>query len=534
MELLLDETLCQGEIHIPQELVRRAGGINKRLRAKQKYELVLRIAQEMPIAFEEIKGGNAIDNSCVDVETTMDEHDVGNMLILRDDTDASEGWQTDCYVVGKYSEQLRECGYFEVVIESLLGEAMQEGRYQQTLEYLEQMIGRVKAFYDIDDATRPILIYKGDAVCHNLLTVFAEQFGHALEAKGELVTYFDVVQEELGNVTRFLGQHFKAVVGFQTYMYKIKVSDGTSDIHDQIYGPKFNFIFDHPVWAKPYLAHEFPDFHVLTHDANYVAFIRKYYQKDAILFPPAGMMAEQIAEGEREYNLSFVGAIGDYWNEVLLIHQMEREKRFLANRFLLKMRREPNLTAEEALEEVLRDCGKTLAEQEFFELLYEFRRVIYCATHYHRRRVLQRILEGGIRVDVFGSSWLGSDLRKYPNLVCHGDVTIEESLEIWQKSKLSLNVMSWHKGGFTERMANIMLAGAVLVTDDTTYLKGKYDENDMLVFRLDELECLPEQINKLLEDDEKRQRMAQNGLEKTKREHTWEKRAEQFLALLSD
>ena len=52
---------------------------------------------------------------------------------------------------------------------------------------------------------------------------------------------------------------------------------------------------------------------------------------------------------------------------------------------------------------------------------------------------------------------------------------------IWQQSKLSLNIMSWHKAGFTERMANIMLAGAVLVTDDTRYLEGRYENGKDLV-----------------------------------------------------
>lgn len=42
--------------------------------------------------------------------------------------------------------------------------------------------------------------------------------------------------------------------------------------------------------------------------------------------------------------------------------------------------------------------------------------------------------------------------------------------------------MSWHKGGFTERMANIMLCGSVLATDATTYLQRDYTKEDMIVF----------------------------------------------------
>ena len=35
LDILLDETICEGEILAPEELVRAAGGINERLRAKQ-------------------------------------------------------------------------------------------------------------------------------------------------------------------------------------------------------------------------------------------------------------------------------------------------------------------------------------------------------------------------------------------------------------------------------------------------------------------------------------------------------------------
>lgn len=530
LELLLDETLCQGEIIISEELVRRVGGINEKLKAKQKYELVLRIAQEMPIIFEEVLD-DELSTDSAKMDVWCGNGNAGEIR-LSDDEDVSLGWQTDCYVAGKYSGELRDSGYFDAVLQSLMGEAMQEGRYEETLAFMEQMVGKSQVFYELDDATRPILIYKGDTICHNLLTVFAEEFGRALEAQGQQVIYFDVAQEELGNIVRFFDQRFKAIIGFQTYMYKIKTKDGAHDIHENIYGPKFNFIFDHPIWARNYLDHQFPDFHVLTHDANYVEFLQKYYQKDAILFPPAGMCSQVETECERIYDLSFVGALGDYKSEVMFIHQMERKYRFWANRFLLKMRKEPNLPAEKALLCVLQERGEQLTQQEFFELFYELRRVSYCVTHYYRYQVLKVILESGIRVDVFGNSWLGSDLRKYSNLVCHEDVTVDESLEIMRKSKMSLNVMSWHKGGFTERMANIMLAGAVLVTDDTTYLDGNGMKDDMVVFCLDELGRLPKQIKEVLADEEKRAQMAQRGMEKVRGEHTWEKRAEELLRIL--
>lgn len=517
LELLLNENLCAGTIKIEKELARQAGGINTHLKGKQKYELLLRVAKNMPILF-------------VDEE----EPPVPCYLTLDDDTPAVAdfGWQTDCYVAGKYSRSLQENGVFDAVLQSLLDEASIAGRQQDTLAFLEQMIGQDEAFWRIEEGSKPILMYKGDAICHNVLNIFAEQFGLALEHAGKNVIYFDCSKEPINALTQYMHQHFQAIIGVQTYLFSIKMHEGIHYLHEYIYGPKYNFFFDHPIWARQHLLHQYPDFYVLTHDENYIAFAKKYFHKNALLLPPAGMISSVTKPSERIYDVSFVGTYGIYLYELILIHQMDRNKRFLANRFLLKMRQNPGLTSEAAFAAVLNERGMVLSNSEFLDVFYEMRRVIYCVMHYYRHQVLRTILESGIRLDVFGDSWTNCPLRCYPNLICHPNVTVEESLDIYRQSKLSLNIMSWHKGGFTERMANIMLGGAVLVTDDTTYLRDRYDENDLLVFRLEEREKLPEQIKKLLSEDTLRERMAQNGMEKTQNAHTWEKRTQEFLKIL--
>lgn len=517
LELLLDEKLCRGTILADKELVCRVGGINERLPAKKKYELLLRIVDFVPVKI---------------VEALPEK--TGELIVLEDDEEeaaANFGWQTDCYIVGKYSRRLQENGVFDAVLETVLCEAENAGRGQETLTFLEQMIKRQEAFWHIDDSTKPILIYKGDDICHNVLTVFAEQFGNALERVGKHVIYFDVSRREISELTDYMYQRYQAVIGVQSYLFSVKMKDGEHYLHEYIYGPKYNFVFDHPVWMRQHLEHHYRDFYVLTHDMSYVEFTERYLKQKAFLFPPAGMSTNS-GELERCYDISFVGTYGNYWNEVLLIHQMERKQRFLANRFLLKMRKYPNMTSEDAFRSVLDDYGRRLSDEEFLQQFHGMRRVIYCVMHYYRDRVLRSILESGIQLDVFGDSWSYSPLRQYSNLICHPDVTVEESLTVWKQSKLSLNIMSWHKGGFTERMANIMLAGAVLITDSTSYLTKDYEECDLVAFDLTEREKLPEQIKYLLENEEERNKIAENGERKTMKYHTWDRRAEEFLEIL--
>jgi spore maturation protein CgeB len=95
--------------------------------------------------------------------------------------------------------------------------------------------------------------------------------------------------------------------------------------------------------------------------------------------------------------------------------------------------------------------------------------------------------------------------------------------------------MSWHKAGMTERIANIMLSGAVCISDETTYLRDNFIEDEEIVlFKLDKLEELPGKINRLLEDDALRKQISKNAYEKAKREHTWEKRAQELLELCAE
>lgn len=517
LEVLLDDTLCQGAVAIPEELVQSAGGINRKLEGKQNYELILRIAETSEIEFEDI------------------EEDTGEQYVMLEDkpeADALHGWKTDCYVIGKYSSVLKEQGVFEVAVEALLEEAKERRRYAETIDYLEKMIARKEEYYKLDDAIRPILIYKGDKLGHNILTVMAEQLGNALERAGEKVIYFDVSEEPMGNIVRYAMQRFRAIIGVQTYLFSIEMPDEKHYLHEYIYGPKYNFLFDHPIWVVSNIRHDIPDYHVLAPDPNYVDFARRYFHRDAVFFPPAGMVTKHEEPLERIYDLTFVGNYGEYWSQVVQMHALEREKRFLANHFLLMMRKHPDMTIEDAFARTLEQRQIQLTDEDFLLRLYDVRVAVYCVMKYYRNKVIKTILDSGMQVDVFGNSWRKSPFSDYANIVFHPDVTVEESLLVWRQSKCSLNVMSWHKGGFTERMAGIMMAGAVLVTDDTTYLRGRYDENDLLAFHLNELEELPGAIKAILEDDKKRQKMAESAKQKTLLRHTWDKRAEEFLRLL--
>ncbi len=100
---------------------------------------------------------------------------------------------------------------------------------------------------------------------------------------------------------------------------------------------------------------------------------------------------------------------------------------------------------------------------------------------------------------------------------------------------MSLNIMTWHKDGFTERIANAMLQKSVVVTDRTTYLEENFENGrELLMFDLGHLEELPGQIKELLSNEEKRAQIAECAYRKALKYHTWDARAKTLLQWIEE
>lgn len=517
MEILLDETIADSIIVVKSTLLRHTGTVNRRLKAKQCYELLLRLSKEVRVCV------TAADNLGLHKTEGSRQGESDNFW---------ESIRTDCYIIAKYRNELLKTESFNAAVEAIIESARAAGTQEQAAKLLESMLMEQKAYRQIDGDTSPILVYKGQGVCYNILNTFADQFAGELEKKGQRVEYFDPEREELPQILNYIGRRFKAVIGIQSYLFSIKLKDETEYVHNLLEGPKYNFIFDHPVWMKHLLEGDIQNYHLLALDKNYVRFIQKYYHKDAIFFPPPGMEGKKEGSPKKKYRFSFVGTWGSYRNEIELIRGFDRNARFLANRYLLIMKQNPNMTAEDAFERALQYYGID-TEHRFMETMYEFRRVIYCIIHYYREKVVQTLLDAGICLDVFGDSWTYAPFQNHENLVCRPSVTVEEGIEIMSESELTLNVMSWHKAGFTERIANAMLGKTVVVTDRTDYLVEEFQSGeDMLLFDLTHLEELPDMVKAVQQDREWQKRMTENAYKKANTHHTWEQRAEAFLKLL--
>ena len=514
-EILLDERiLAEKKIYVRKKILSLAGGVNTRLKAKRNYELLLRIA-----GIADVVVGNMLPQ-CEEEWCLLSEEEILG------EADIEEALLTDCYVAGRYKQELLEWGYFEAVIMSLL-----EADGDSVQSVLEEMIGQGEAYYHIYDATQPILMCCGDDVCYAVLDGFARQFGKALEQKGQHVEYFDCGKEDFTSLGRYVGHRFKAIIGMQTYLFSVKKVDETF-LHDDIIGPKYHFVFDHPVWMKKYLMETPKNLTVFTLDRNYEKFIKEYYHVPAEFFPPGGVEKE-FAE-EKVYGLSFMGTCGmGFYGKLSGLLKLERSERIFINRFIRFMKEDLNQPTEQVMRRTMEYYGISDTQEGLMKRLYAMRGVIDDFAQHYRRKVVESILKAGILLHVFGESWTMSSFVKYPNLICHERVYDEDCLREYAKSVITLNVMSWHKDSFTERIANAMLQKTVVVSDTSKYLEEYFtDGKDIILFDLKEMDSLPNKIKLLLDDKEKCEKIATFGYQKAKRYHTWGKRAEDLLQKL--
>lgn len=516
LDLILDENYAS-EYDVTEQMLHKVGARNTRLSSKQEYELLLRIASHGKVWL--------VNSLPADVRTVH---------ITRRLSAGDEGYKTDCYIIARYQQILQEAGMLETAENSILEEASKQGIFDGVLEFMKNMLLHAKEYDYLYDATQPVLIYTGSDVCHNVLNEFAYSMGEALEQQYVPVEYFDVERQQAEVAQRLLHRRFRAILGVQTYFFSIYLEQNHCYLHDYIHGPRYNMILDHPIWMREHLAIGLDNYHVLTHDRDYKRFVELHYAdvQSCSILPPAGRETT-LPNTEKKYDISFVGTYSDYREKMKAIEQGPTEIRHIAEKYLEELISHPNLCAEEAWRQTLLQEDLPLSEDEYMNLLFRMRPVCFGAAYYMREKVLESILQSGIEIHVFGDSWAGSCLSRYANLICHGNVTTDESRTVMSQSKITFNIMTGHKDGFTERIANGMLNHSLVLTDRTRYLEEHFENQEEIVFyELAELEKLPEIIRGILADDERRERIAEKGYHRAKQEHTWANRAKDFMRII--
>lgn len=414
------------------------------------------------------------------------------------------------YLVRRYLQKVHKYSITEQLLTGMYQIAECIGKLDTFKRYLGEMLAENQVYERIAWNTAPYAIFRGDQTCHGVLQDFADYLAMGLRDIGESVLMLEPGKIDYDYLQQYICKGF---IGFQSEAFGV-------DFFQKLPGAKVQFWFDNPVFYKNQFSTIPGDVYILCHDENYAEFIRTYYgMKNAVHMPPGGHMQFWDARKQRPYDVIFIGKF---------IPETDDEFEDFEKTYYEYMIAHPDRTFSKGVQELLHNNGVEINQVDIAETLTEVKHVCQQIINHYKKKVIDTILQAGYELHVYGDSWNKYHSPWEEKLIRHPEVSVEESLLEWQKAKIGLNIMSWHKAGMTERIANIMLAGAVCLSDETTYLREHFLENEQIVlYSLEKLEELPQKIGDVLSAD-KWKTIAQNGYHAATAEHTWQKRAHQL------
>lgn len=369
------------------------------------------------------------------------------------------------------------------------------------------------------------LIYDTREVCYGTLNYFLSQIQHALEKFGvttKAITVFD---------NHVLMEKFDALIAMNSNLAALRMDDGSFGM-DFFQCPFFNIFVDPPYQHNGTLTAHMENLYSIFLDEGHVEYCKQYFPpcKSVEMGYLIGPVGRQIPYEEREIDVLFTGGLYDF--EGIRRSCLEKAPDDFMREFyeyLLEQGLQcPEKSMVEAVQCFLESYHCSITSKKQFNILMREMGVEaeYYLRGYYRQKVVQLLLEAGIRVHVAGKGWEGlavkEEFRK--NLIILDAMDMEKTGDVTANSKILLNVMPWFKDGIHDRIPTAMHNGAICVTDSSTYIDAKFqDMENIVMYRLEETDKLADKVKWLLAHPDRAKQIAEAGRQKAQTEYTWEK-----------
>lgn len=384
-----------------------------------------------------------------------------------------------------------------------------------------------------------IIFFKG---IYDTLDLFSEQLQMAFEAMGcECFVYDTGMQEKSKTALLTMLAEKKgktAVVTFNNMGYNLE--KGGVNVWEEYEVPYIDILMDHPFHFERPMKGMPSTAIVLCTDRNHVKYIRRYYKniRQTDFLPHAGIELGRRHKPlmERNIDVFYAGALPIY-TVAKMIPNLDEMYGLNLQDMMQEVLREliihPDKTTEQVIEEYVqanRYAENELRDEELRQVIVHMRFLDSYATSFFREQAVRSLVESGIKVTAFGVGWDQCEWSSNPYLQYGGKVSAPEILPLMNDAKIVLNTMTWFKAGAHDRIFNGMLAGAAVVTDDSTYLRHECtDGKELVMFRRSEIAMLPDRVCDLFGHMEWAQEVADRGLAFARANHTWKSRAEYIM-----
>lgn len=329
-------------------------------------------------------------------------------------------------------------------------------------------------------------------------------------------------------LSKYIGKTFRAVIDFNSRLQRIEMDNGERYL-DQINAPFYNYIVDHPLYHHPVIKLPLKNSNIICIDRQHEKYIKEYYLDiKKVVFMPLGAMEalNYIPYEERQIDVVFLGTYTSSTNILEQIKEMDYPEETLA--LLQELKNNTSQTQEEAFGRILERRKEKISSKEFAERL----NACYLADKYlrafYREKLIQTLIMQDIDVTIYGYGWERFECEESTHLKIREDISFPVSLEVIADSKIVLNIMPWFKDGIHDRILSAMINQAVCVTDSCSYVDEQFlDEEDLILYSLEEMDKLPSRIKQLLTDEKRAKEIAECGYRKVKEKHMWKNRIQE-------
>lgn len=414
----------------------------------------------------------------------------------------------------------------------------------------------------------------------DIMDYTAEQFHKAFSLLGHEVFIFH--HNDFKKSAKEFMEFLKGGIDFTLIFNNIGLfikDDLGNNLWDRFSVPCVNFLFDHPFYYQDTLRDASENAIFTCIDRNHVKYIKRFYPniKKCFYMPLAGELLTPFSVGITDLQKQLLSQDVSDWStrpiDVLYVGSLKQnfdmdmcqvaQKAF---DFLIKNQ---TYTTEYALELSLKkaisllDSDKTpddisegldvakltfpsdiclqaddsvmedvkLPESVIRSTIETYRYVDMNVNYYFRKKLIVDLVQSGIDVTVYGNGWNLDEIKNSPHFHYRGLTSQRDCLCEIRRSKFVLNNMTWFKDGTHDRVHNAMLYHTVCITDDTAYLRERFEDGrDLIFYSLDTIHTLPDKIKELLWNPEKAMEIAENGFQKAVLTDTWNNRALELLA----
>ncbi len=395
---------------------------------------------------------------------------------------------------------------------------------------------------------------------HDTLDIFMYELNEEFQKLGYKTLIYDTTKssESLIALSDFIKKPVKAAITFNNLGFNMELTPG-HNIWEDLNIPIINILMDHPYMHTNALNSAPHNSIVLCIDKNHMNYLTEYFPEISIVgFLPHGGSTSQTGSvvgsrstikctlsqtplplSSRNIDVLYTGGIStpfidnvkpDFDNLIISGENANKLETNIYNRLM----NSPSLTFEEIIkDEVINTLHLNLDNKEMRNLIADMHYIEMLVTSEYRKKVIKTLVESGIKVTLYGSGWESCDWINNPNLNFKGRVSAYDAVQLMGNAKIVLNTMTWFKNGAHDRIFNGMLQGALTVTDTSVYMEDNFNgyegaNQNTVLFRLEEIDKLPEKINYYLNNLSVSQKIADRGREETLAHHIWSARAREL------